>query len=363
MAISWPGHINDVGGIRTQFHHMIDIVPTLLEAAGIPQPLMVNGIAQKPIEGVSMAYTFDKANANAPSSRTTQYFEMFANRAIYHNGWIAATTPPAPPWLLGTAKLPEDVVNGYKWELYNIAEDYSESNDLAAKMPDKLRDMQELFMVEATKYNVFPLDNSVLQRIVAPRPSATAGRTTFTYSGEMPGIPESDAPSILNKSYTITAEVEVPQGGAEGMLVTLGGRFGGYGLYLLKGRPVFLYNFLDLERFRWESKDALAPGKHSIVFDFKYDGPGFGKSGTGVLKVDDKEVANSKIPHTIPFLITIDETFDVGVDTRTAVEDKDYQVPFRFNGKLNKLTVKVGPVKLTSEEHQVIQHARADAHN
>jgi arylsulfatase A-like enzyme len=363
MAISWPGHINDVGGIRTQFHHMIDIVPTLLEAAGIPQPLMVNGIAQKPIEGVSMAYTFDKANANAPSSRTTQYFEMFANRAIYHNGWIAATTPPAPPWLLGTAKLPEDVVNGYKWELYNIAEDYSESNDLAAKMPDKLRDMQELFMVEATKYNVFPLDNSVLQRIVAPRPSATAGRTTFTYSGEMPGIPESDAPSILNKSYTITAEVEVPQGGAEGMLVTLGGRFGGYGLYLLKGRPVFLYNFLDLERFRWESKDALAPGKHTIVFDFKYDGPGFGKSGTGVLKVDDKEVANSKIPHTIPFLITIDETFDVGVDTRTAVEDKDYQVPFRFNGKLNKLTVKVGPVKLTSEEHQVIQHARADAHN
>src|SRR5215468_9912110 len=362
MAIAWPNRIKDAGGIRTQFHHMIDIVPTILEASGIPAPVMVNGIAQKPIEGVSMAYTFDKANANAPSARGTQYFEMFANRAIYHDGWIAATTPPAPPWLLGTAKLPEDVVNGYKWELYNLTEDYSEYNDLATKMPDKLRELQELFLVEATKYNVFPLDNSVLPRIIAPRPSATAGRTVFTYSGEMPGIPMSDAPSILNRSYSITAEVEIPQGGGEGMLVTLGGRFGGYGLYLLKGKPVFLYNLADLERFRWEGKDALAPGKHTIVFDFKYDGPGFGKGGTGVMKVDDKEVATSKVPHTLPFIMSIDETFDAGVDTRTPVDDKDYQVPFRFTGKLGKLTVKLGPVQLTSEDHQVIQHARADAH-
>src|SRR5262245_27989761 len=210
MAIAWPNRIKDRGGIRTQFHHIIDIVPTILEVTGIPEPVMVNGVGQKPIEGVSMAYTFDKANANAPSTRRTQYFEMFANRAIYHNGWLAATTPPAPPWLLGTAKLPEDVVNGYKWELYNIAEDYSENNDLAAKMPDKLREMQELFMVEATKYNVFPLDNSVLPRVVAPRPSATAGRTVFTYSGELAGLPESDAPSILNRSYTITADIDIP---------------------------------------------------------------------------------------------------------------------------------------------------------
>ncbi len=375
MAIAWPSRIKDAGGIRTQFHHIIDIVPTILEATGIPAPLMVNGIAQKPIEGVGMAYTFDQGNANAPSTRTTQYFEMFANRAIYHNGWIAATTPPAPPWLLGTAKLPEDVVNGYKWELYNIAEDYSEYNDLAAKMPDKLRELQELFIVEATKYNVFPLDNSVLQRIIAPRPSATAGRNAFTYSGEISGLPESDAPSILNRSYTITAEVDIPgsagstvgragsQDGSEGMIVTEGGRFGGYGLYLLKGKPVFLYNFLDLERFRWEGRDALKPGKHTIVFDFKYDGPGFGKGGTGVLRVDGKEVANSKIPHTIPFIIALEETFDVGVDTRTGVEDKDYQVPFRFTGKLDKLTIKVGPVQLTSDEHQVIRHARAGANN
>jgi len=377
MAISWPNRIKDVGGIRTQFHHMIDIVPTILEATGIPAPLMVNGIAQKPIEGVSMTYTFDKSSANVPSARMTQYFEMFANRAIYHDGWIAATTPPAPPWLLGTAKLPDDVVNGYKWELYNIAEDFSENNDLAAKQPDKLRELQELFMVEATKYNVFPLDNSVLQRIIAPRPSATAGRNIFTYTGEISGLPESDAPSILNRSYTITAEVDIPgsastgttvgragpQDSSEGMIVTEGGRFGGYGLYLLKGKPVFLYNFVDLERFRWEGQDALAPGKHTIVLDFKYDGPGFGKGGTGVLKVDEKEVATNKIPHTIPFIIALEETFDVGVDTRTGVEDKDYQVPFRFTGKLDRLTLKLAPVQLSSEDHRVIRHARADADN
>jgi arylsulfatase len=197
--------------------------------------------------------------------------------------------------------------------------------------------------------------------LLAPRPSATAGRTVFTYSGEMAGLPDSDAPSILNKSYTITAEVDVPQGGAEGMIVTLGGRFGGYGLYLLKGKPVFLYNMLDLERFRWEGQQALAPGKHAIVFDFKYDGPGFGKGGTGVLKVDDKEVASRKVAHTIPFIMAIDETFDVGVDTRTGVDDKDYQVPFRFTGKLDKLTFKLGPVQLTNEDHQVIQRALAQA--
>jgi len=362
MVMAWPGHIKDAGGIRTQFHHMIDIVPTILEATGIQAPLVVNSVAQKPIEGVSMAYTWDKANANVPSTRATQYFEMFGNRAIYHDGWIAATTPPAPPWLLGTAKLPE-VVNGYKWELYNIAEDYSEFNDLAAKNSDKLRELQELFLVEATKYNVFPLDNSILPRIVTPRPSATAGRTLFTYSGEMAGMPVSDAPDILNKSYTITADVEVPQGGGEGMLATLGGRFGGYGLYLLKGKPVFTYNLVDLERFRWEGQQALMPGKHTIVFDFTYDGPGFGKGGTGVLRVDDKEVASKKVPHTIPFLMAIDETFDVGVDTRTGVDDNDYQVPFRFTGKLAKLTVKLGPVQLTSDDHAIIQQALARAHD
>jgi hypothetical protein len=360
IAIAWPNRIKDSGGIRPQFHHMIDIVPTILQAAGIPQPTIVNGVRQRPIEGVSMAYTFDKANANAPSKRSTQYFEMFGNRAIYHDGWIACTTPPQPPWLMGLAEMPE-VVNGYKWELYNISEDYSENNDLAAKMPDKLRQMQDLFLVEGSKYNVFPLDNSSAARALAPRPSLTAGRDLFNYSGEISGIPSSDAPDILNKSYTITAEVEVPDGGGQGMLATLGGRFGGYGLYLLSGKPVFTYNLLALERFRWEGEEALTPGKHTIVFDFTYDGPGPGKGGTGILKVDDKEVANKKIPHTIPFLMTIDETFDVGVDTRTAVDDKDYQVPFRFTGKIAKLTIKLGKEQLTNEDRKVIQERVAKA--
>jgi arylsulfatase A-like enzyme len=366
MAIAWPSRIKDAGGIRTQFHHMIDIVPTILEATGIPAPDMVNGIGQKPIEGVSMAYTWNKEDADAPSKRTTQYFEMFGDRALYHDGWIASTTPPVGPWVLPRPKLP-DVVNGYKWELYNIAEDYSQSNDLAAKMPDKLRELQELFLVEAAKFNVFPLDNSVIGRLLTPRPSATAGRNVFSYSGEMSGLPPSDAPSILNRSYTITAEVEIPEGGralglsaqdgSEGMIATMGGRFGGYGLYVLKGKPVFAYNMLNLQRFRWEGKDALTPGKHTIVFDFSYDGPGFGKGGTGVLKVDENEVANQKIPHTIPFLMALDETFDIGVDTRTPVDDQDYKLPFRFTGKIAKVTFKLGPVQLAEQDRKAMHES------
>ena len=287
---------------------------------------MVDGVAQKPIEGVSMAYTWDQANADTPSTRTTQYFEMMGNRALYHDGWIATTTPPAAPWFMGLGQLP-DVVNGYKWELYNLAEDFSEANDLASTMPDKLRELQQLFLVEAAKYQVLPLDNDVLQRVLAPKPSYTAGRTEFTYASEVSGTPNSDSPNTLAKSYTITAEVDIPQGGAEGMLVTGGGRFGGYGLYLLKGKPMYVYNLLGLERFRWEAKEVLAPGKHTIVFDFKYDGPGFGKGGAGILSVDGKEIDSKKIPHTIPFLLTFDESFDVGVDTRTGVDDS-YALPF-----------------------------------
>jgi arylsulfatase A-like enzyme len=356
MSISWPGHIKDLGGIRPQFHHIIDIVPTILEVAGIQAPETVNGIAQKPIEGVSMAYTFDSANANAPSKRDTQYFEMFGNRALYHDGWIATTVPPQPPWLMGTVKMP-DVLTGYKWELYNIADDFSENNDLGAKNPDKLKELQGLFMDEARKYQVLPLDNSILERILAPRPSATAGRTEFTYTSEVSGLPDGSAPNLLSRSFSITAEVEIPKGGAEGMLNTLGGRFGGYGLYLVKGKPVFTYNLLALEKFRWEGPQALTPGKHTILFDFKYDGPGMAKGGTGVLSVDGKEVARKTIPHTVPALFTIDESFDVGVDTRTGVEDKDYKPPFRFTGKLDKLTIKLGPNQMIAED----QKAKAEA--
>ena len=361
MAISWPGHIKDLGGIRTQFHHIIDIVPTLLEVCGIPAPESVDGIKQAPIEGVSMAYTFDSANANVPSKRDRQYFEMFGNRALYHDGWIAVTPPPQPPWLMGTAEMPP--LNEYKWELYNIADDYSENNDFAAQNPDKLKELRGLFMDEARKYQVLPLDNSILERILAPRPSATAGRTQFTYSGEVSGLPDGNAPNIVGKSFTVTADVEVPAKGAEGMLNTLGGRFGGYGLYLLKGKPVFTYNLLALERFRWEGPQALTPGKHTIVFDFKYDGPGMAKGGTGVLSVDGKEVVRKTIPHTVPALMTIDESFDVGVDTRTGVDDKDYQPPFRFTGKLDKLTIKLEPAKMAVQDEKARAEAIARVNN
>jgi arylsulfatase len=207
------------------------------------------------------------------------------------------------------------------------------------------------------------LGNSSFARAIRPGPSTTAGQTEFTYSGEMPGIPTGNAPDIVAKSFTIAADVEVPQDGGDGMLVTLGGRFGGYGFYLLKGKPVFTSNFLDLKRFRWEGPDALAPGKHTLVFDFTYDGPGIAKGGAGVLKVDGKEVANQKIPHTIAFPMPAEETFDVGVDTRTGVDDNDCQVPLRFTGKLDKLTFKLGPPQLSAADYKVIEEAIARAHD
>jgi arylsulfatase len=350
VAMSWPGHIKDVGGIRRQFHHVIDIVPTILEAAGIAQPETINGIRQSPVEGVSMMYTWDKANAAAPTRHTTQYFEMLGNRSIYHDGWVAATTPATLPWEL-SSKTPPDVITGYNWELYNVIEDPTQFDDLAAKMPDKLKQMQALFYSEAKKYNVLPIDNTTLARWNAPRPSLTVGRTEFNYSGELIGTPASAAPSILNKSYTITAEVEIPEGGAEGMIVTEGGRFGGYGLFLSKGefgfergKVVFLYNFLDLKRTIWEGPE-LEAGKHTIVFDFKSDGPGLAKGGTGILSVDGREVAKNSLEHTTPITFPEDETFDIGQDTRTGVALLEYRYdpPFRFTGKIDKLTVKLEP--------------------
>jgi hypothetical protein len=227
-----------------------------------------------------------------------------------------------------------------------------------------LRELKELFLTEAAKYQVLPLDNSVLTRLTTPRPSATAGKTVFTYTGANPGIPAENAPSIMNKDYKITAEITVPPGGAEGMIVTLGGRFSGYGLYLLKGKPVFVYNMLDLKRYRWEggvgARDwlgsALKPGKHTIVFDFKIDGPGFGKGGTGVLSVDGREYARQSIPHSIGFLMAIDESFDIGSDTRTGVDDS-YKLPFQFTGKIDKLTFNLGPSQMTENEQKAIRHA------
>jgi len=373
MALSWPSHIKDAGGIRNQFHHVIDIVPTLLEATKIEPPVMVDGIAQSPIEGVSMAYSFDKANADAPTRHHTQYFEMFGNRGIYQDGWYANTQPISPPWKLGATPNP-DVMNSYKWELYDLTKDWTQSKNLADTNPTKLKELQDLFIVEAAKYQVFPLDNSLAARMVTSRPSATAGRTEFTYSGELTGIPMGAAPSLIAASYTITAEIEVPKDGAEGVLATQGGRFGGWGFYLLKGKPVFTWNLLDLQRIRWEDAEALAPGKHILVFDFKYDGLGFetlafnsmsglGRGGNGTLTVDGKVVATHKMERTIPVILQWDETFDIGADTGTPVDDNDYQLPFKFNGVLEKLTIKIDRPELSeSDKKRLMQEGQRNNH-
>ncbi len=373
MAISWPARIKDEGGIRNQFHHIIDIVPTLLEATGIRAPDTVDGIAQRPIEGVSMAYTFDAANADAPSTRRTQYFEMLGNRGIYHDGWYANTRPISAPWELAGTPDP-DVFNAYPWELFDLSKDWTQNNDLAASNPKKLEAMQDLFTIEASKYQVFPLDNSLATRAVAPRPSVTAGRDEFVYHGTLTGTPNGDAPNVLNSSYTITAEIDVPEGGGNGMLVTQGGRFAGYGFYLLQGKPVYVWNLFDLERVRWEGQDALAPGKHTLEFDFTYDGlgigtmafnsmSGIGRSATGVLKVDGKEIDRRTMKQTIPFLLQWDESFDVGADTLTPVDDRDYRVPFAFDGTIEKLTIRIARPQLSAADIEKLKAALPGASN
>jgi len=340
MVISWPGHIKDVGGIRSQWHHVIDILPTILDAVHVPQPSMVDGVKQRPMEGVSMVYTFD--HPDAPSTRRTQYFELFGNRAIYHDGWIAATTPAAAPWSTSIPNV--DVITGYQWELYNISKDFSEADNLAATMPDKLKDMQKLFYEEAAKYHVLPLDNDRVMRLnPINRPSLAPGKTSFTYYAGSKRIPEGVAPDIKNKSWKITAHVDVSKEGVEGVIATLGGLFDGWALYVDKGKPVFHYNFANVGHYEIASPQALSPGSHTIVFDFKYDGGGLGKGGMGTLHVDGKQVAQGRIEHTVAIRFTMSvETFDIGEDTGTPVTLK-YDVPFRFTGEIKDVTIDLTP--------------------
>jgi arylsulfatase len=280
--------------------------------------------------------------------------------ALYDDGWFLSTKVNRAPWeAFGPAN--PDPLNNQVLQLYNLNEDFSQTNDLAAKYPDKVKELKQKFIAEAGKYQLFPLDASVAARIVAPRPNITAGRTEFVYTRPMVGLPQGDSPVLLNTSYTVTAEITVPQNGAEGMMLTSGGRFAGYGFYLLKGKPVFLWNMINLERIKWEGKDALTPGKHIVEFDFKYDGKGpgtlafnnfsgVGQSGTGTLKVDGKVVATQVMKQTLPMILQWDESFDVGSDTLTGVNDADYLPPFTFTGQLNKLTVKIDRPQLSPDD-------------
>ena len=367
MVVSWPARIKDKGGLREQFIHVIDVVPTILDASGIPAPQEVDGIAQEPIEGTSFLYTFDEANAKAPSRHKTQYFEMFGQWALYDDGWLLSTKVNRAPWeAFGPAN--PDPLNNQVFQLYNLTKDFTQSNDIAADNPEKVAELRKKFVAEATKYQVFPMDASVAARLVAPRPNITAGRTEFVYTRPMVGLPQGDSPSLLNSSYTITADITVPEKGAEGIILTSGGRFCGYGFYLLEGKPVFLWNLIDLKRIKWEGPDALSPGQHTLEFDFTYDGlgmgtlafnnmSGLGRSGTGVLKVDGKVVDTQKMRKTISMILQWDESFDIGSDTLTGVNDADYKPPFTFTGQLNKLTIKVVRPQLSPADIKKLQSA------
>ena len=357
MVISWPKRIKDQGGVRSQWHHTIDIVPTILEVTGLQQPCMVNGVAQKPIEGVSMAYTFEAPNA--PSARRTQYFEMFGMRGIYHDGWVACTTPLGP---IGDTRDPTaDVISGCQWELYHVAEDFSEAVNLATQNADKLQELRLLFYAEAARYNVLPLDQNRIPRFdVSIRPSLTRGRTEFTYYEGLTRIPEGAAPDVKNKSFRITADLVLPKGGEQGVVLTQGGLSAGYALMFKAGKPIFHYNVANVAHFNIGAKDPLSAGKHTVVFDFKYDGGGIGKGGTGMLSVDGKQVAEGRIRATMPVRFSFDETFDVGEDTGTPVSE-DYDVPFKFTGQIEKVVVNVAPAKLTAQDLRALDQARRRA--
>ena len=359
------------GGLREQFIHVIDVVPTILEATGIPAPEEVDGIKQAPIEGTSFLYTFDAENAKVPSRHKTQYFEMMGQWALYDEGWLLSTKVNRAPWeAFGEAN--PDPLNNQVFQLYDLSKDFSQANDIAAQHPKKVAQMRKKFLAEARKYQVLPLDASVAARIVAPRPNITAGRKEFVYTRPMVGTPQGDSPFLLNSSYTITADITVPQGGAEGMILTSGGRFAGYGFYLLEGKPVFLWNLINLKRIKWEGKEALKPGKHTLVFDFKYDGlgagtlafnnmSGLGRSGTGTLKVDGKVVQTTEMKRTLPMILQWDESFDVGSDTLTGVNDADYKPPFTLTAQLDKLTISVDRPQLTPEDIKKLEKSQAEA--
>lgn len=360
MVISWPARIKDKGGLRSQFCHVIDIVPTIYEAAKITAPDMLDGVKQKPIDGVSLAYTFD--NGTAPTQHTTQYFEMLGNRAIYKDGWMASTTPLRLPWVtLGAEPNPDD----FKWELYNINEDFSQSNNLASRSPGKLKELQDAFDGEAKKYNVYPLDSSFASRVdPAIRPSLTRGRNEFIYYPGMVRIPEGSAPDFKNKSWTIAAEIAIPQGGANGVLATIGGRFGGWALLVMDGKPVFAYALSNQpdHKFRVASDQRLPAGNHVLRVKFEYEGGGIGKGANATLLVDEKQVAQGRIPQTLPCRFSLDETFDVGQDTGTPVlEEYADKMPFRFTGTLKQFAVVLEPEKLSDDERRRLNEQLAKA--
>jgi arylsulfatase len=356
LVVSWPARIANAGSLRTQFHHVIDIAPTILAAARIPEPVSVNGVAQKPIEGVSMLYSFD--DPAAKGTRRTQYFEMFGNRAIYHDGWVAACFHGRLPWEAGSVDFDRDT-----WELYNIDDDFSEYTDLAGEKPLRLKQLQDLFMAEAGKYNVLPLDDRFVERgDPALRPSLIEGRTEFTYYAGTSRVAESCAPNVKNRSHTITAYLDMPAGGGDGVLVAEGGVVGGFTLYVKDRKPVYEYNCFTADRYKVTGTAALPAGPCIIRMEFAYDGGGFGKGGDVKLLVNGKQVGAGRIDKTEMLRFSADETFDIGCDTGSPVS-ADYRAPFRFTGTIKKVEIELGEERLTPGEKAEVKkmHAAAEA--
>lgn len=338
--VHWPNGIKARGELRHQFHHVIDVAPTILEAAGLPEPLMINGVSQKPIEGISMRYSFD--DARAADRHTTQYFEMFGNRGIYHAGWTALTKH-VTPWARSSELLvPFD---DDSWELYDTNKDWSQAMDLAEELPEKLAELQRLWLIEAVKHNVLPLDDRTVQRLnpaLAGRPDLMRGRSSLLLAGTMERLPENTVPNIKNRSFAVTAELEVRGDRlAAGVIISQGGRMGGWSLYCKEGRPRFCYNFLNLERFYVDTSDTLEPGKHQVRAEFKYDGGGLGKGGELTILVDGSEVGRGRIDKTQPFIFAADETMDVGRETGSPVST-DLPRDTRFTGRVNWVDVSIG---------------------
>jgi arylsulfatase len=344
MVVHWPKGIKHKGKIRSQFSHVIDIAPTVLEAARLPEPKVVNGTPQTPIEGTSLLYTFNAADAE--DRHTTQYFEIFGNRAIYHEGWLARTIHRAP-WQ--TSNLPPLATD--QWELFNVRKDFSLADNVADQHPDQLKELQSLFASEAEKYHVFPIDDRVIERTnpaIAGRPDVMQGRKSLTLYDGMNGMLENTFLNVKNQSKTITAVVEIPESGANGVILTQGGRFGGWSLYMKDSRPAYTYNFLGLSRNTVMANTPISPGsKATIVLDFKYDGGGPGKGGVATLSVNGEQVAEGRIDRTQPNVYSADETADVGLDNQTPVAEgigigRDET---RFTGTITSVVVEVKPVK------------------
>jgi arylsulfatase A-like enzyme len=338
MVVHWPAGIKSKNEIRSQFSHVIDVAPTILEAAGLPEPKVVNSTPQIPMEGTSLVYSFD--DGKAAERHTTQYFEIAGNRALYHEGWLARTIHRAPWESKGRHPLTDDV-----WQLYDTRSDFSLARDLAAEQPDKLAELQALFMSEAEKYHVLPIDDRVFERTLASqvgRPDLMEGRTSLTLAEGMTGMSENVFLTVKNKSVSITADVEIPDGGGNGAILVQGGRFGGWSLYMKDGVPAYDYNFLGLQRSSITASEPVPAGKATIRFEFAYDGGGLGKGGNGTIFVNDQKVAEGRIDHTQCCIFSADETADVGIDLGTpVVEAIGAEEESRFSGSIPKVTIAV----------------------